>query len=53
MKYKLKPARPRGKEGTWLLLKQSLCDFAVAATAVAGVLPDPGPRFLPKAWNEK
>ena len=29
-------------------------DFSVAAdfsVAVAGVLPDPGPRFLPKAWK--
>ena len=29
MKYKLKPARPRGKEGTCLFLKQSLCDTCV------------------------
>ena len=28
MKYKLKPARPRGKEGTCLFLKQSLCGVA-------------------------
>ena len=41
MKYKLKPARPRGKEGTCLFLKQSLCIIAYASVLLpsAATLP--------------